>query len=71
LELFWQCGIFFLILFKYRLYRLYIAPSGIGDLNPLRWYCLGPLVYLLSNTPFKLFVFPTFRPWAYLMKVIL
>ena len=40
-----------------------------GDLNRFCRSCLGPSVYLLAKL-FKLFGFPTFLFWAYLMKVI-
>ena len=41
-----------------------------GDLNRFWRSCLGPVVYFLTKL-FKLFGFPTFRFWAYLMKAIL
>ena len=44
-------------------------PSGIGDLSLFWQSCLNPLLYLLQKL-FKLFGFTTFRPWVYLMKVI-
>jgi hypothetical protein len=44
-------------------------PPGIGDLSRFWRSYLGSLVYLLAKL-FKLFGFPTFRFWAYLMKVI-
>ena len=43
-----------------------VPPSSIGDLS--RIY-VGTLIYLLAK-PLKLFRFPTFRFWEYLMKVI-
>jgi hypothetical protein len=54
---------------KYEILLPFINLRYIGD---LRWFwlpCLGSLVILLPNT-FKLFGFPIFRFWAYLIKVI-
>ena len=49
---------------------LSLPPSGVGGHSQFWWSCLGQLVYLLPTLS-KLFGFPTFRLWAYLMKVIL
>jgi hypothetical protein len=46
-----------------------LPPSGIGDHSWCWLSCWGLLVYLLPTT-FKLFSFPIFWLWAYLMKVI-
>ena len=48
--------------------QLYIIT--IGDLSRHWLFYLGPLVFLLPKI-LKLFGFLIFRPWAYLMKVIL
>jgi hypothetical protein len=49
--------------------KLRFSPSDIGDLSRFWLSCLGPLFY--CSQIFKLFGFPNFRSWAYLMKVIL
>jgi hypothetical protein len=39
----------------------------MDEMSQFRLSCVGPLVYLLPKT-FKLFCFPIFWLWAYLMK---
>ena len=51
------------------LIQYFVIKFVIGDLSRFWWSYLGPLVYLLT-TLLILFGFPTFRFWAYLMKVI-
>ena len=41
----------------------------IDELNLFYLSCLEPLVFLLLSS-FKLFGFPNYQLWAYLMKVI-
>jgi hypothetical protein len=52
------------------LIKLMFSSRGIGDHNRFWLSCFMPFHYIAPNI-FKLFGFPIFRFWGYVMKVIL